>query len=301
MTKHLALIALFIATTLSAATSQRAFVSAASGSDTNPCTRTLPCRNFNAALPVTSAGGEIIVLDSGGYGPVTVAQAVSITAPDGVYAGVTAFTGTGLQISGGAADSVVLRGLNIIGLGATEGIDWSSGNDLHVENCVVSGFNSGTAINAHSNTTSDTTLLISGTTIRRGGSGVMCDGGSQAGFALINIDDSRFEGTNFDYVGTDFLGKVKATITRTVATGLGAGVYVDGAAVQVTLDWSVMTQNGAGIQANAGLIRVTNSILTNNGVAFAQEFTGVIESGKNNTMRGNENPGIGTLTLFDPM
>ena len=59
---------------------QRTFV-ASNGVDTNPCTVTLPCRGFTAALLLTNAGGEIIVLDSAGYGSVTINKAVSIIAP----------------------------------------------------------------------------------------------------------------------------------------------------------------------------------------------------------------------------
>src|SRR5262245_6327741 len=45
---------------------QRTFVSG-SGSDANACSRTAPCRTFTQALSQTSAGGEVVVLDSAGY------------------------------------------------------------------------------------------------------------------------------------------------------------------------------------------------------------------------------------------
>src|SRR5215469_8886866 len=67
---------------------QRTFVSG-SGSDGNPCSRTSPCRTFTQALSVTNPGGEVIALDSAGYGAFIVTQAVTIQAPNGVYAGVT--------------------------------------------------------------------------------------------------------------------------------------------------------------------------------------------------------------------
>jgi parallel beta helix pectate lyase-like protein len=294
---------ILIATSAFAGPVQRTFVSAATGSDTNPCSRTAPCRNFTAALPLTAPGGEVLVLDSGGYGPATVTQAVAINAPDGVYAGISVFSGTGLLVSAAATDSVVLRGLTVLGLGGTDAIGWSSGNDLHVENCVLSTFPLGAGVNDHSNSSADTTLLISGTTIRLAGTGVLCDGGTGASFAKINIDRSRLEGTNFGYVGTDFQGNVRATITRTVAAGLGAGIFTEGSGAEVTVDWCELTQNGAGIQTNGSLIRVTNSTLSNNGVAYEifPNLPGVIESGGNNLMRGNENPGFGTLTMFSPM
>src|SRR5215831_4846127 len=56
---------------------QRTFVSGG-GSDSNPCSRTAPCRTFGQALSQTSSGGEVVALDSAGYGPFSITQAVSI-------------------------------------------------------------------------------------------------------------------------------------------------------------------------------------------------------------------------------
>jgi len=62
------------------AAAQRTFVSTA-GDDVNTvlnCSLAAPCRSFGSAIGVTSPDGELIVLDSGGYGPVTITQAVTI-------------------------------------------------------------------------------------------------------------------------------------------------------------------------------------------------------------------------------
>ena len=85
---------------------QRSFVSANHGNDANPCTVTLPCRNFAAAIAQTVAGGEVIALDSGGYGPVTIGNSISLISPPGVYAGITAFSGDAITINAGASDVV---------------------------------------------------------------------------------------------------------------------------------------------------------------------------------------------------
>ena len=57
--------------------------------DANTCSLAAPCRTFAAALGQTNAGGEIVVLDSAGYGPMTINKAVSIVVPPGIYAGVS--------------------------------------------------------------------------------------------------------------------------------------------------------------------------------------------------------------------
>ena len=145
------------------ATAQRTFV-ASTGSDTHPCSIVLPCRGFAAAIAQTSAGGEVIVLDSAGYGPATIAKSVSIIAPAGVYAGVAVMGGNGLTITAGPGVVVVLRGLSINGQGGVVGISVSLdlGARLHVENCVISGLATGLKATAIDNSS----LLVSGTVIR---------------------------------------------------------------------------------------------------------------------------------------
>lgn len=127
-----------LAATGAAATAQRTFV-ASTGSPANTafnCSITKPCRAFSEALGVTTSGGEVIVLDSAGYGPVTITKSVSIIAPEGVYAAVTVFSGDGIVISGGSIE-VVLRGLTINGQGGNRGIFYTLGSRLTVERCVV--------------------------------------------------------------------------------------------------------------------------------------------------------------------
>ena len=108
---------------------QRTFVKS-TGNDGNPCSLTAPCRGFAAALAQTAANGEIIVLDSAGYGAVTISQSVSIIAPPGVYAGISVFSGTGIAITGTNV-RVVLKGLSINGQGGSNGIVFSGSGTLH--------------------------------------------------------------------------------------------------------------------------------------------------------------------------
>ncbi|WP_315713972.1 MULTISPECIES: hypothetical protein [unclassified Bradyrhizobium] len=48
------------------------------GDDVNPCSRTAPCKTFAGAISKTAAGGEIDVLDPGGYGAVTITKSITI-------------------------------------------------------------------------------------------------------------------------------------------------------------------------------------------------------------------------------
>src|SRR4029453_10726274 len=62
------------------------------GDDSGPCTETAPCRTFQTAGGLTLAGGEIFVLDSANYGPVTIDKALTIMS-DGGVAGILATQG----------------------------------------------------------------------------------------------------------------------------------------------------------------------------------------------------------------
>src|SRR6201997_5116437 len=57
------------------------------GDDANPCSRTAPCKTFAGAIAKTAIGGEIDVLDSGGFGALTITKAITIDAT-GVVGGV---------------------------------------------------------------------------------------------------------------------------------------------------------------------------------------------------------------------
>src|SRR5262249_35147531 len=70
------------------AQSARTFVSAQIGGDTNDClSPATPCRTFQGAHNKTSDQGEITVLDSGGYGALTITKSISITS-DGSEASI---------------------------------------------------------------------------------------------------------------------------------------------------------------------------------------------------------------------
>ncbi len=171
---------------VASATAQRTFV-ASSGDDGSTCSRASPCRSFATAILQTNAGGEVIVLDSAGYGPVTVTQAVSIIAPPGVHAGISVFPGaSGVIVDAGPADKVVLRGLAISGQGGTHGIVIDGGGEVHIERCVVSTV---TDTGVFILVAADTRIQIRETSVRsNGGPGLWVSGGAP----VVDITDSQF-------------------------------------------------------------------------------------------------------------
>lgn len=100
----------------------RTFVSS-HGLDTNDSRLATPCRSIGAALAQTDPGGEIIVLDSAGYGAIAINKSVSVVAPEGIYAGITVTAGIGIDVSAG---TVALRGLTIRGPGGARSASTSA-------------------------------------------------------------------------------------------------------------------------------------------------------------------------------
>jgi len=95
----------------------RTFVSGV-GDDTNPCSREAPCRTFVGAVSKTKAGGEIDVLDPGGYGPVTITKSITIDGKG--MASILASGTNGITVNAGSTDVIILRNLSING-GTTPG------------------------------------------------------------------------------------------------------------------------------------------------------------------------------------
>ena len=162
------------------AAAQRTFV-ASTGNDANPCSLAKPCRGFAAAVGMTNPGGEVIVLDSAGYGPVTITQSVSIVAPLGVYAGISVFAP-----DSGDSDKIMLRGLSITGQGGLHGIVVNSAAEVHVENCIVTNM-TGTGIFIL--VTAGSAIEILNTSVQSNGeAGLWVSGGAPS----IHLVDSQF-------------------------------------------------------------------------------------------------------------
>jgi parallel beta helix pectate lyase-like protein len=194
------------------ATQQRSFVSA-TGSDVNACTRDLPCRNFAAAVAQTNPNGEVIALDSAGYGPVTLTQSVTIAAPPGVYAGITvpASPTTGVTVNVGPAGKVVLRNLSINGQGGTKGVDLIDALSLQIEHCTINGL----ALNGlNLVSSSDSNVYISDTTVRHCASfGIYADSASTL---KVNVSNSLLDHNSGSGFGAD---RAIVAIRNTVADG----------------------------------------------------------------------------------
>ena len=282
---------------------QRVFVSV-TGNDANTatiCPVNAPCRSFAAAVGVTLAGGEVIALTSGEYGPVILADSIALLAAPGVTATLTASTGAALVIDREGID-VTLRGLNLVGAGASNGIDMRAGDKLSIENCVAHGFASvGILVDAPAQ------VSISNTIVRDSGTyGAALINGATAG-----ITHSRFLGNAMGgiLVGGDTAGTTtRAAIANSMVSGSGAdwGVAVQSmhasANVMVAVSRSTIAGSavGLGVTSSSGAtaaLTVNRSQVSGNGTGMLQSGAGaVLRSRGNNALNGNGSDSSGTVS-----
>jgi hypothetical protein len=288
-----ALVLILCSATLAHATSQRTFV-ASTGVDTNTtfnCSLVKPCRGFAAAIGVTSAKGEVIVLDSAGYGSIaSITKSITITAPTGIYAGISVFAGDGITINAAPlTDTVVLRGLTINGQGGANGITINNALTVHVENCVIADM-VGIGINQVKGL-----LEVKDTIIRNNGNiGVYVVGPAQA-----NLDHVRLEANNTGLAAEN--GGIVAMQDSIVTGSPNIGVLANtptAAGSSVTISRSLVSSNNYGIyvDGNSGqccvaIAALSDSTISGNGVGVHVTSSGDIDRGqvhlKHNTVTGN--------------
>jgi hypothetical protein len=199
----------------------RAFVSVA-GSDANVivgCSSAAPCRTFQAAHDIVDPKGEVIALDTAGYGVVTIGKSVTIMSSPGVI-GSIATAGNAVTISAGGAQ-VVLRGLNIKNTGgnAGVGIQMQAGDALSIENCAVSGFEVGVSISAPAR------VRVVDTIVRTAGTGLAIANGARA-----EVVGARFVGNGTGGVGLQVSAAsgatTRASVSDSIAAHFGSGFLV---------------------------------------------------------------------------
>src|SRR5262245_15691529 len=181
----------------------RTFVSAATGNDANDCNRPTPCRTFQRAHDAAFDQGEVTVLDTGGYGAVTIRKSISIVSEVGEASLLVSGGATGITINAPNA-YVNLRGLTIqgIGFGGGTGLQFNSGFALTITNCVIRNL-TGDGIVFFPNGTAQ--LTVASTLIAdNGGNGILHNGA--AGANAVRIDLDRVEVRNNSSIGVRLLG-----------------------------------------------------------------------------------------------
>ncbi|AFK04416.1 hypothetical protein Emtol_3287 [Emticicia oligotrophica DSM 17448] len=271
--------------TISWAQATRTWVSGV-GDDANPCSRTAPCKTFAGAISKTAAGGEISVLDPGGYGAVTITKSITING-DGTLAGIINSGTNGIVVNAGATDIIVIRSISINGFTTgLNGIRYLAGGQLHVENCAISGF---TTRGIDASLAANGILTVENTTIN--GPSVNATG------IYINttLDTMRTSLTNVRINGVGVGVDAEATstvnyvsISNSNVSNNSIGIRANNNA-QINIESSNVSNNDIGIIANnvASIVRLSNVNLFNNSVYGVGVSLGKVISFGNNSIAGN--------------
>jgi hypothetical protein len=192
------------------------------GNDANPCSRTAPCKTFAGAISKTAAGGEINVLDPGGFGAVTITKSITIRS-DYIEAGVLVSGTNGIIIAAGATDRVVLEGLDFEGLGTgLNGVSVTSGKEVYIIRCAIRHFTQ---------------------------NGVNMASSTSGGHAFINDSFILFNSGGVNSAGTANI----ASITNTnILSNTSFAVQANGAGTIVGVQTSVLNNSPTGISKLAG-------------------------------------------------
>lgn len=257
------------------------------GDDINPGSRTAPCKTFPGALSKTSDGGEISVLDPGGFGAVTITKSLTIDGTGG-FASILASSTTGIIING-AGINVTIRGISINGAaGGLIGIRIIAANRVSIENCVIFGFTGGSANGVKDERAAGGRLFIINSTIRNNGqSGVLVAPSSGSPIIQAILDNVQLLGNG--NAGLAATNGSRVTISDSVAFGnTNSGLFASSAVgtAELNIEGCVSAGNGVGITSDPGAtVRISNVHVTNNGAGLTGAGTYVTYG--NNRIAGN--------------
>ncbi len=274
-----------LGSTLVSAQASRTWVSGV-GDDANPCSRTAPCKTFAGAISKTAVGGEIDALDPGGFGAVTITKAITIDGGGGQVASVLVAGTNAIIVQAQPNDVVTLRNLRINGNNGSgvNGIRWTQGKALHIESCVIFGFN------------------INGIDIAKadGGKAFILDtivqDNTQNGIQSHNttttvstfIDRSRFENNaSFGVWSSDFSN---ATITNSDASGNAFGYVAQSSAG--TSDMNLVSSSASN-NSNAGVFSgggTTSSTVRISEISLFDTGTGLVPAANGTILTTGNSP-----------
>ncbi len=221
------------------------FVSA-TGNDASDGARGTPKRTFQSAHDAVAANGQIVVLDTAGYGALSITKSLTVTVPAGVTGFVTATGGNGVTVDASPSGVVALSGLTIEG--ATAGILITSVGRMHVSDCLLRACTNG----IQDNSTGAVYIRDSAFHDNNNGLFIQC----LTGLAPVSVEHCRFEGNTFGIRGQD---NARVSVRDCVANGIaptGSGNSYGGFVIL----------GGAG---RNGEMFCDNCSSTNNGYGFA--------------------------------
>jgi hypothetical protein len=263
------------------------------GDDANPCSRTAPCKTFAGAISKTSAGGEIDCLDPGGFGALTITKAITLDCGFGQVGSVLVSGTNGLNINAGATDIVIIRNLEINGIGTgLTGISFNTGGSLIVQRVGIFGFvNNGVLVASTNNSKTviaDTHFTNNATATGNAAVLIRPTAGAAASVTINNsYMENQINGVFVD--GSGGGGNMHAQVRDSVITASSNnGVTVSGSTASAEVINSLISYSvNTGASVGAGSLKIGLNTITDNVLGVS---SGVL-SYKNNMISDNTTDG----------
>lgn len=262
------------------------------GNNANSCaTVAAPCLTLQAAHNKVAAGGEIVVLDSASYGPLSITKSISVVNDGAGVADIRQATAGANAITINAPSGVVhLRGLSLDGAGAgANGVLAASVSSLTMINCAARRFTSGGVYVRPSSGVTNVAIIDS----------IMSDNARGVNLAPLSTGQIQAIMTNMQATGNSQYGLAAAGQSKATVVGGafskngssvgGAGVYALTGASIMARDTVASNNNASGFFAfGAGaMIRAAHSVASGNATGFRAASGGAGETYGDNNLRGN--------------
>jgi hypothetical protein len=257
----------------------RTYVSS-TGNDASDCSRASPCRTFSTAMAKTAASGQVDAIDGADFGSATIPLVINkaITIDGHGFAAISAAAGRAFAVVISAADddAIILRGLQINGMGTVEeGVELQNAKQLLIQNCKVFGFTDSGILVSPATRSGRQSLVVTNSTITN------------------NIKTSGFS------AGIRTRGGI-TTVSHSVIAQNGLGLMAERPGI-INADSNVLTGNTIAVYSSSlgpspltpSIIRLSNNDVYGNLTGFG---CGGGEIASNGTNRKGNNTGGGSAS-----
>ena len=291
------------------------------------------------AIGNTLAGGEVVILDTAGYGPMTINKSLKVIGPSGVYGGISVLGAgggitTGIVINAGDADIVTLRGLDISGVPTAPplpriGIDIQNAGTVHIEKSSIGNFTQDTSACIHASSARPIQINVNDSFLRECTSGIAIHGTGPDDASRIGlvVDNTRIEhGVNTGPSGAfavllddAVVASVRNSVLAFADGGVGASNANAAVGMRVTVIGSQITRMGYAAIATFGTpgatihVNVLNSTINNNtnallhgrGLAtftsnvIANNTNAFVDCGSGNVQSYGYDVGVGSNSVYN--
>ena len=279
------------------------------GDDVNPCSRTAPCKTFAGAISKTAAGGEISVLDPGGYGAVTITKSITLNG-EGTLASILNSQVSGVIVNG-ANIVVTIRNISINGAPPTtpglNGIRFLQGRSLELDRVQISG-QSKCGLMVETSAANSGKVYITNSSISRpnftagspasNDTGGVCVKPGASTTAFVQMEQVQLLG---NHIGVRLYNGARLSMRNSVVSDsaqFGLWAFDDPAspantvkieAFVVDSQFTNNVTNGIRSQGSDATVRISGNLVTGSTVGINALTGGILLSYSNNPIAGNTN------------